>query len=216
MERGTLKDPVRTMRAALKFASRDASRLVLCTVHLDGDGGVVSTDGYRLFEKAHAWDGPSVTLDADTAKAIAKCKVKGNDEAVIERDGDTMRVTMGDGTKIVGAEAAGTYPNYRKLSCGHDWKAVARVKPEQLAVIAKAHEKVGGNHAVELWTRERDLYMCGIIGGEQEPTATFEKACDGQDASIAFNPKYLREVLGVFKGEVTVCIEGEHKPANFC
>lgn len=204
--KGTLDDPVRVMRRALKFASRDAARPILCAVHLDESGDVVATDTYRLFAEG-AWDGPSVDIDFATAYDIAHCKVKGNDSAVIEYVGGKLVVRMADGTEIAGAIAEGSYPNYRKLLDGAKPKAKAWVPVKQVTPILKAHAK--GNVRVDVFGR--DVVVSGVE--QAEPACRFDKAADGEDAVISLNADYLRDAVSVMGEHACIGIEASTKPA---
>lgn len=202
---GTLHDPVRVMRRALKFA-KNASRPILCAVHLDESGDVVSTDTYRLFAEG-AWDGPSMDLDYATAYDISKCKVKNNETASIERDGEKVVVKMADGTELTGAIAEGTYPDYRQLLDGAKPKASAWVPVKQVEPILKAHSK--GTVRVDVFNR--DVVISGV--GDPEPACRFDKAADGEDAVISFNADYLRDALSVMGDGACIGIEASTKPA---
>lgn len=204
---GTLGYPVRTMRNAIKFASRDAKRPILCAVHLDERGDVVATDSYRMFASG-MWEGPSINIDYATAHDISKCKLKGNETAEVEVVGTDVTVRMGDGTEIKGATVEGKYPNYEKLfEVKHQTVAYVNVK-EALPVI-REHARNKRNVIVEV--HNRDLYIFGA--GEPEPAYRKEKEGDGQDVRIGFDAAYLRDCLQAMGEYAEIRIEGPLKPA---
>ena len=208
-EIGKLDNPVKIMRRAIKFASKDASRPNLMAVHLAANGDVVSTDCYRLLVEHAAWEGEEITVDYSTAYDISKQKVKGNEDvATFFRDGEKLVVKMPDGAEIVGAEEPGKYPNYQKLFEGLEPKTLAYVG-KQVKPIVDEHARLGQN--VRLDVSGRDLMVSGM--GTAEPAVKVEKCCDGEDASIGFDPKFLKQILAEFKWEARVNIMSSLKPA---
>lgn len=204
---GTLDHPVRTMRNAIKFASRDATRPILCAVHLDERGDVVATDSYRMFASG-MWGGPTVNIDYATAYDISKCKLKGNDTAEIEVVGTDVTVRMGDGTEIKGATVEGKYPKYEVLFGGKH-NTVAYVNVKEALPVLKEHARNKRNVTVEV--ANRDLYIYGM--GEPEPAYRKEKECDGEDVRIGFNAAYLRDCLQAMGEFAEIRIESPLKPA---
>ena len=204
--KGTLHDPVRVMRKAIKFASRDARRPILCAVHLDESGDVVSTDSFRLYAEG-AWDGPTIDVDYATAYDVSRCKIKGNDEAEVEYVGGKLVVRMGDGTEIIGAIQEGKYPNYKALLDGVNHKTVVYLPVKQAMPILKAHAK--GNVRIDVCNR--DVVISGA-SGEAEPACGFDKVCDGEDALIELNAKYLIDAINCVGTSAELRIEASHKP----
>lgn len=203
--KGTLENPVKVMRRALKFASRDAKRPILTAVHLDESGDVVSTDSYRLFAEG-AWDGPTMNVDYATAYDISKCKVKGNETAEFELKGGKLAVRMGDGTVINGATVEGKYPDYSKFF-EIETRTTAYVKPEQVLPILREHAK--GNVRIDVCNR--DVVISGA-SGEPEPAVRFDKACDGEDKLVEVKAAYLKEALQCMGDVAEIRIEASHKP----
>lgn len=210
-EIGKLDNPVKIMRRAIKFASKDATRPLLAAVHLAANGDVVSTDAYRLLVEHAAWEGEEITVDYSTAYDVSKCKVKGNEDvAVFFRDGEKLVVKMPDGTEVVGAEQPGNYPKYRKLFEGLEPKTLAYVG-KQVKPIVDEHARLGQN--VRLDVSGRDLMVSGMGINGAEPTVRVEKCCEGEDASIGFDPKLLKQILAEFKWEARINIMSSLKPA---
>ena len=204
---GTLTDPVRVMRRAIKFASRDANR-VITSVHLDECGDVVSTDSYRMYVEHGAYVGKSVTIDIGTAHDISKLKLKNNESCELFRDGDKIVVKMGDKTEVIGAESDGTYPRYEQLLDSITVNTTAYVNKTIKPIIAE-HKRMKQN--VRFDVIDRNLKIYGI--GEAEPTVELAKSCDGIDNCIGFDPTYISSALAVFKYAAKLHIDGSLKAA---
>ena len=209
MSKGTLKDPVRTMKRALKFASKTMSRTILTAVHLDPSGDVVSTDSYRMYVEWHAWSGPEMNLDYSTAYDIAHCKVRGNETAVIENDGDKLIVRMGDGTEIIGAVQEGNYPKYGQIIDELETYAMAKVNPKQLLPIVREHIKMGDNMRIEA---KGGAFIANGIEGE--PAAKFDGCAEGE-SYVGVDPRFMRDALNIFGSECVVRIMNPIKPMLF-
>lgn len=207
--KGTLNDPVRVMKRAMVFASGNAGRPILCAVHLDECGDVVATDSYRLYVEQGAWSGPSVDIDYATAYDIAHCKVRGNDTAELEVDGERVDVRMGDGTKIVGGCLEGKYPDYGKLFPSGKPSMTAYMRVKEALPIVEAHRKK--KSAVRVESACRDLVMCGA-NGDVEPGYRVEKACDGEDMAVALNAEFLKSALKAVGEYAEVRVWGATKP----
>ena len=210
-----LRDPVRVMRRAIKFASKDRTRPILCTVHLDESGEVAATDSFRLFVERNAWSGPSIDIDYGTAYDISKCKLKGNEQAVIEVGENPqwaggLTVKMGDGTVIKGATVEGKYPSYGDLMNGLKPKTVAYVKPEQVVPALKELMKDKDERAY-ITVNNRDFHLTGQKAGSSH--VKLDKACSGEDTCMAFNPRFLKEAVEAVGDVAEIHMTAKMKPA---
>lgn len=204
----TLNDPARTMKAALKFASKDYSRPILCTVHLDECGDIVSTDSYRLFMRHNAWSGGNLTIERTLAEDVAKWGVKVK-TAAVEVDGNVVTFIADDKRKAVGNIVEGKYPNYHAL-CGGKVNSVARFEPKLVTPILK-----------ECKRNKIDAVVFDFVGGdlnvhpdgEETPSATLNGATSGTPVRVGFNPAYVLPALECFKGEVELRVEKSLKAA---
>lgn len=206
---GTLHDPVRVMKRAIRFASRDFGREALTYAHLTAEGEVVTCDSYRLYVDGGAWDGPEVDLQFDVMQRISKCKVKGNDEARVDVVGDVVTVTMGDGTEIVGNVGDGKFPKFRHLFPAEKPRMTAYMRVKEALPVINMHGK--RDSAVRVESVCRDLIMCGA-NGEVEPGYRVEKACDGEDVAVALNAHYLKDALKAVGEYAEVRVWGAEKP----
>lgn len=197
---GTLD--IAAVKRAVKFASKDKGRGIITAVHLDESGDVVATDSFRLYVEHGAWDGCSLDLGQDTARLIARRKGK----AEIWRDGSKLLVKAGD--EFEGSVIEGTYANYKKILNELHVKTVAYVG-KQAKPILDEHKRQ--KQRVRIRVVNRDLHISGM--GTPEPSLKVEKACDGADAEIGFDPAYLSSALSTVGWNARVCIMSATKPA---
>lgn len=206
-----LTDPVKVMKAACKFASKDASRPILCAVHLDECGDVVSTDSYRMFVQHGAWEGESLDIEYAVAYAISKRKLKGNDFAELTVNGNVVKVKMGDGFEFEGNIVEGKYPVYKKLM-PEKHTAVAYIDADRVLPVVREHVRLKSK-GVTVAVNRNHLFVSGY-GENVKPSVELAQASEGE-GFITFDPKFLRDTLGIFKGIVDMRFAEPYKPAVF-
>ncbi len=197
-----LNNPVKTMRKAIKHASRDAKRPILMAVHLDENGDVVATDSYRLFVEHRAWDGPTMDVDFATAYDISKLKVNEADGTIVKRNGKLE--LKGTGVALYTVE--GKFPNYRQfLNAEH----VTAIHTKREELLGKMRELIKAKCGTATMTVEGDGFT---VSGERFEGA----AVEGKDMVIGFDPKYVRDALvAIDEDTVTVKLTSPLKPAIF-
>ena len=214
---GTLKNPVKVMKRVMKAGIEKADRAALKYAHLDEDGGVAATDSYRLYEEHGVWDGPSIEVPADLAKAISR--YKSQPSAEIWEEGDCVHVRMADGAEFHSRSMGATYPNakfpnYKQLRQG-EYFTVAYLKPKELLPVVREHVKQKTGHVV-IEVLGHHMHLFGGCG-ESRPEVTVKESCDGDAVRIGFNPVYLRDALVSFDAElVELRITKPLKPATIC
>lgn len=208
--KGTLTNPVRVMKRAVKCMNKDMNRPSRCAVHLDECGDVVATDSYRMSIERNVWDGPSMEIPAELARWMAKRKVSAGERATISEKDGRVKAAFPNGEKFACEAFEGKYPNYKHLE-RKSYNTVAYVKPKLLLPVIR--ELVRQKEHVVIGVYDRNLRISA--SNVELPEGRFEKACDGEDAVIAFNAAYLRDALDVFdKNDVVeIRIEGAMRPA---
>lgn len=181
---------IKSVKRALKLASKDKTREILMSVHLDANGDVVATDGFRMYVEHGGCKGDSVNVPAELVKQVAKLKKV--DAVEFEDTGDEV-VARYDGGELRERALYGKYPNYLQLmECKH--VAVAYAQPKQIIPLLKEYKRAKCDAFLSV--HDRDLRVIG--SGEDMPIGRFEKVCDGADVEIAFNPDYLQSALETF------------------
>ena len=214
--KGVLLDPVRTMKRAIRYASRDASRPILTAVHLDECGDAVATDSYKLSAEHNVWDGPSIDVPFELAEWMAKRKVANNERATVSAGFGKVVAEMGNGERYecqaVDNPKGHGYPNYKQLFPS-EYHAVAYATPKQLDAVLKEHARL--KHSVSVTVFDRDFELAGVLCDDERPSMRIEKACDGGDMRIGFDAKNLLASLKAFdaKEAVEIRMENPLKPA---
>lgn len=207
---GTLTNPAKTMKRAIRHASRDASRPILGCVHLDEHGEVVATDSYRLSVEHGVWDGGEnidVPFDLSYDLAHLKASVK---SVEVEKDGNefaVVKATLPDGSELKSYTPSGKYPKWKAL-VNDKYLSILQVKRSEL--LAKTRELVKAKAKVvklEI-TDKHEL----VFGGE-----LFERAwADGNPLVIGFDPKFVRDALNSIEcDEISIRLLSPITPASF-
>lgn len=213
MAKGTLRNPSRVMKRALKSTSKDEGRKILGCVHLDGCGTVVSTDSYAMYVEHRAYEGEGIDVPQGLARQIAKLPVA-VDRVEIEDDGHTVTATTPDGKAMHADADGGRFPDWKRLlDMVGDPTSTARVAPKPLSPILAEHGRFKGRR-VKLAFRRGSLFVEGDDPDEYEPSYRADGACEGADFTTAFDPALLDRSLkqAAGGGAATVCATEAHKP----
>jgi DNA polymerase-3 subunit beta len=220
-------------RAAVDFvsfaAAADESRPVLTGVHLRSEGKrleLAAADGFRLavagLQMEREPDAPlEITVPARAMREVARL-ISEDDEPVemqINKERTQVRFSLTD-TELVALLIQGTYPNYRQLipddygtRCTID-AATFKQEARTAAIFAR-----DGNGIVRL-----QMYNAGGVGQLQvnaradevgDNTGVLDVELDGDDAKVAFNSRYLTEVLDVLEGTVGLETSSPSSPGVF-
>ena len=201
MKLGTLD--LKALKRAVKFASRDKSSPTLMAVHLDRCGDVVATDAYRLYVEHGAWEGEEVNLEIGFAREVAKLK---GATAEVWSDGGASIVARAD-REVRGSAVRNKYPDYTTVLKGLETRAVAYVG-KQVKPVLDEHKRM--KQKVRFDVADRDLHVSGI--GIAQPTLSVEKACDGADVSIGFDPAFIGSALAAVGWNARVAVTSAVKP----
>lgn len=185
------------LAAMLPVVSNDASKQVLCGVHVVADGKLLrmeATDGHRLVMRAM----PSTLAVMDLvlpSRTLAMVR----QPTTIATDGHHAVFGLADGTEITSTIVAGTYPNAKALVPGEFKHSAACNRQalisslERIAVIADSH-----NSIVKLELADGTI----TIQSETDASSGTESvAADGTMPKLAANVHYLLDGLKHLAGD---------------
>lgn len=197
------------LAAMLPVVSTDASKQILCGVHVVADGDTIrmeATDGHRLVMRTIPAVAPEMDL-VIPAKALAMVR----QSATIATDRRHAVFGLADGTQVLSTIFDGKYPNARSLvpeafkyaaTCDRQTLISAL---ERIAVIADSHTSI-----VKLAMTD------GIIMIQSETDAssgTESVAADGTMPKLAANVHYLLDGLKHLAGaEVEISANSSTTP----
>lgn len=219
LDRGQIAlDPERAQRffAALRFvsaaSSTDASRYVLNSVCLQGDGKaikMIATDGKRLHVAElfpHTKGKCELIVPTDAVTMIAKLE---NGEGLgIDFDADIV-VISAPGATLTTRRVVGTYPNWQQIvpngiCCGPEYVidrgiAVTALKELEPMVMAAANAAHGnGSYSVELMLGKDSIGIEVHTTQEVYRKAVTIQATGEGYGMVSFNLGYLLAILGNF------------------
>ena len=179
------------LAAMLPVVSNDASKQVLCGVHVVADGATLhmeATDGHRLAMRTMPATAAAMDL-VIPSRTLAMVR----QPVTVATDGHHAVFGLADGTEIISTIVNGTYPNAKALVPG-EFKHVASCSRqslisslERIAVIADSH-----NSIVKLEMTN------GVITIQSETDASSGSesvAADGTMPKLAANVHYLIDGL---------------------
>lgn len=203
----TLRDMIRHVLFAV---STDETRAILTGVLVQFDGSalkMVATDTHRL-----AVRNAPVSEGEGNATAIVPARAM-NEVLRLATDEDPVSVSLAQGqarfevggTTMVTRLIEGQFPNYeRVIPTSHDRKLTLETQEFARAVRRAAIVARDNANRVVLETEGAQLVLSaesGTVGSAREEV---EVAREGDDIQIAFNAKYLADVLGVVETEGVV------------
>lgn len=198
----------------IEFAvSRDDTRPVLMGICFsplnDGHIELAAADGFRLAIARAMVKGTAPTKAIIPLRAILLIEKLMPHMLVNMRQSEKEVSFEGDGLILITAPIKGSFPNYQHLipkggtalhfDRGEMFKA--------LKVVESINQSAG---VVRLWTKGNSL----ILSTKEEEHGTVETKIPAKGkAKIAFTLKYLRELLNLVDGEVTMRTKSPSDPA---
>ena len=198
------------IRHVLFAVSTDETRAILTGVLVNFDGGtlkMVATDTHRLAVRTAKVEGGD-----GSATAIIPARAM-NEVLRLADDEDPVSVSLAQGqarfevgnTTMVTRLIEGTFPNYeRVIPTTHDRKLTLETGEFQRAVRRAAIVARDNANRVVLETEGAQLVISSESGTVGSAREEIEVAREGDDIQIAFNAKYLQDVLGVVETEGVV------------
>ncbi len=201
--------------------STDESRMVLTGSLLElahGEVRMVALDGFRLALRLERASGsaPDVTaiIPGKTLGEIAK--IMSDDEnqmAMILTSGSQMQITMGQ-TQLFSTLIEGEFIKYRQILPA-EFKTKVKVNAQALAMCverASLMAREGKNNLVRMKIEDRSI----VITSNSESGDVYEELdaeIDGEDLTIAFNVRYVQDVLRVVdEEEILLCFNTSVSP----
>ncbi|MDL2206230.1 DNA polymerase III subunit beta [Eubacteriales bacterium OttesenSCG-928-N13] len=213
---------LRNMIQQTSFAiSSDESRMVLTGSLLElnhGEVRMVSLDGFRLGMRLERISGSAPDLNAiipgKTLSEIAK--IMSDDEnqmAIILIGGNQMMITMGQ-TQFYSTLIEGEYIKYRQI-LPQDFKTRVKVSRDVLNMCverASLMAREGKNNLIRMQIEDNSI----IITANAESGDAYEEMeaeIEGEGLSIAFNVKYVSDVMKVVTDdEIYMCFNSGVSP----
>jgi len=204
-------------------ASSDEGRPVLTGVYVQLNGGkatFAATDGHRLAVKtlaveAEPGDGETIVIPARALSELSRI-IKGGDDAIdltVGAQKNQVFFRTGD-TELMSRLIEGTYPNYQQVIPAQSTTTITAKTQDLLfttkmvSLFSKDAANVikfkaeGGNLTVTANTSEVGNNVAGV-----------EAKIEGQDLQVAFNSKYLLDVLAILgSDEVQLGFTGPLNP----
>jgi DNA polymerase-3 subunit beta len=198
------------IRHVLFAVSQDDTRPILTGALLSYDGAslkMVATDTHRLAVRTAA-----VEAGAGTATAIVPARAM-NELLRLTTDDDTVSVSLAQGqarfdvgtTSMITRLLEGQFPNYeRVIPTTHDRKLTLETSEFSKAVKRAAIVARDNANRIVLETEGAQLILSAESGTVGSARDEIEVAREGDDIQIAFNAKYLQDVLNVVETEGVV------------
>lgn len=220
------KDLFISMLSLVLFAaSTDEGRPLLTGVKIvqkDKGALVAATDGYRLSVYHSTLSLPGGTDMVVPGRALGEilrvCQEEKEAKAVMLSDsGDGQLVAQVGDTSIVTRRIEGEYPNFEKIIPAKHTTTVV-VDREQFVKAVKSASIFARDSAniVRLHVGKNALSVSANAPQVGENTAVVDAQTQGEEADIAFNSRFLSELLGNFPGdEVVFEMTGALNPGAF-
>jgi len=207
LTQATLKDMLRMTTFA---ASKEETRSILMGVLFEARGGtmtMVATDTHRL-----AWKRAQLGSEvAQTVTAIVPAKPLAELERLLKDSvDDSVQVRFGASqvqfqtadVTLVSRVLDGQFPNYEKVIPKSTERKVTFDRNEFLNAVRRVYIVARQNSEKAIVATKGDLLE--MTAESQEVGRAYEEvpiAMDGTDITIAFNARYLMEVMGIIDTE---------------
>ena len=215
----TLKEMLRLTTFA---ASKEETRSLLMGVLFEARGNtltLVATDTHRLAWKQTMLQSEvevptSAIVPAKPLGELERLLPKGVDERVTIRFGSSqVQFQVGD-TVLISRVLDGQYPNYEKVIPKQSDRTAQIVRAEWLSAVRRID--IVSRFASQKMKCKFSSSTLTMTAESSEAGQSYEEipiALDGSDLGIAFNAKYLAEVLGlVDEKELTLEMRGALQP----
>jgi DNA polymerase-3 subunit beta len=220
LSQSDLKDAIEQTVIA---ASSDEGRPVLTGVYAQLNGGHVTfaaTDGHRLAVKTLVVpaDGQQPDTMVIPARALAELSriLKGGSEQVdltVAPQKNQVFFKAGD-VELMSRLIEGTYPNYKQV-IPNDTTTSITLKTQDLLTTTKVVSLFARDAAnvVKFKAEGGKLTLTANTSEVGQNTADVEAKIEGNDLQVAFNAKYVLDVLGIIgTDEVTLGFTGPLNP----
>ena len=224
----TLKQAIRRVAMA---ASTDEGRLVLTGVNFEIDDGVLTlaaSDGFRLAVF-------KADLEGDVEESVSfviPARTLGEVQRLLRAETETVELMIGnsgnvlyvrvDDVEIISSLIAGKFPDYRKLvPSAHFCRAVIPVETfrragKMSAIFAKEDTGIiRMNLEPASEESEGSLLLVARSGEMGDNEGLLDARVEGEKARIAFNFRYVLDVLEVLDGDVALELSGPSTPGVF-
>ena len=213
-------------------AATDDARPVLTGVHTSVDGDALTfaaADGFRLAVQTvrlseAASEKFDVIIPARALRELERMLADQEEKVVMTVNPQRSQVLFRlGGAELVSQLVQGTFPNYRQLIPENaTTKAVADVGEFLRATRTAAVFARDGNNIVRLYLQPGENEMAGVVRLEarsEEVGAgeeTIDSLVEGPEGQIAFNSRYLQDILGVLaRSRVTLETTSPSSPGTF-
>jgi DNA polymerase-3 subunit beta len=226
-------DQLRTSIDRVAFAAAtDDARPVLTGVQISIDGDTLTfaaADGFRLAVQTVRLSAPAsekvdVIVPARALRELDRLLADQVEKVLMTVNPSRRSISFRLGNaELVSSLVQGTFPNYRQLIPeSATTKAVVEVGEFLSATRTAAVFAREGNNIVRLYMAPGENEMAGTVrlesrseevgGGER----TIDALVDGPESQIAFNSRYLQDILGVLgRSKVTLETTNPSSPGTF-
>src|SRR5713101_7009742 len=214
VDQAELKDAIEQTVIA---ASSDEGRPVLTGVYVHLNGGsatFAATDGHRLAVKtlgvqAESGEGETIVIPARALSELSRILKTGDDSVEVTVGAQKNQVFFKTrDVELMSRLIEGTYPNYQQVIPGASTTKDLLFTTKMVSLFSKDAANVvkfkaeGGKLTLTANTSEVGQNVAGV-----------EAKIDGQDLQVAFNSKYLLDVLAIIGSEeVTLGFTGPLNP----
>lgn len=207
-------------------ASTDTTRPALSGVYVKSeDGGflLVATDGYRLSLKHHRIESQKTKtsnqfiIPARVFRELMSIKEESHDiEVYASAESSQVLFSQGE-TVLVGRLIEGNYPNYEKI-IPTDFSTQVLFDREEMQKAVKICSIFARDNAniIKFSLQKNQIIVSSQSPSIGENTVTVEAVLKGEENEIAFNARYLQDVLaGVEEKEMVFEMTGPLNPGVF-
>ena len=211
----------REMVDSVEFAvSREEVRLTLTGIRMEYDGSnlrLVATDTHRLAVRdAQIGDGGEATSAIVPLKAIHLMQKLPTSDTITMRLGTHRAAFLGENASVVTQLIEGQYPNYQRVIPQEYTRRWVLMVDEFRNALRRAY-LIAKSNANKVYLRtEGEKLVITAQGDAGEAKEAVDLVREGDDIEIAFNAKYILDVLEVLESEgVAVELTEALRPAVF-
>jgi len=211
----------REMVDSVEFAvSREEVRLTLTGIRMEYDGAnlrLVATDTHRLaIRDAQLGDGGEPASAIVPLKAIHLLQKLPTSDTFTMRLGTHRAAFLGENASVVTQLIEGQYPNYQRVIPQEYTRRWVLMVDEFRNALRRAY-LIAKSNANKVYLRtEGEKLVITAQGDAGEAKEAVDLVREGDDLEIAFNAKYILDVLDVLESEgVAVELTEALRPAVF-
>lgn len=203
----------RSISEVIIASATDETRPVLAGLYFKFESGIlylVATDSYRLAEKKIEIKNSEINKEfivpARTMHEVLRIAsaVEKLESISISATDNQVSFSVGN-TLIISRLIEGSFPNYRQIiPSGHKSKAIVDLKDFSSAVrMAALFARQGGNN-VKIRLLDSKLIITSIADQVGDNISTVVADIEGDEVEIAFNAKYITDILQVLTDKKVV------------